>query len=102
MSDNKQIIEHQALEILDTYDGSNNYILYLKSKKESNKKFYPTRSQSEYIINYNNVQPKVARKWVELDTYFAKKFSEERYLLTIPEKIYVEKLLVEKEKSYHI
>ena len=102
MSDNKQIIEHQALEILDTYDGSNNYILYLKSKKESNKKFYPTRSQSEYIINYNNVQPKVARKWVELDTYFAKKFSEERYLLTIPEKIYVEKLLVEKEKSYHV
>jgi SWI/SNF-related matrix-associated actin-dependent regulator 1 of chromatin subfamily A len=102
LSDNKQIIEHQALEILDTYDGSNNYILYLKSKKESNKKFYPTRSQSEYIINYNNVQPKVARKWVELDTYFAKKFSEERYLLTIPEKIYVEKLLVEKEKSYHI
>jgi SWI/SNF-related matrix-associated actin-dependent regulator 1 of chromatin subfamily A len=102
LSDNKQIIEHQALEILDTYDGSNNYILYLKSKKESNKKFYPTRSQSEYIINYNNVQPKVARKWVELDTYFAKKFSEERYLLTIPEKIYVEKLLVEKEKSYHV
>jgi SWI/SNF-related matrix-associated actin-dependent regulator 1 of chromatin subfamily A len=76
--------------------------LYLKTKKETNKKFYPTRSQSDYIINYENVKPKVARKWVDLDTYFAKKFSEERYLLNVPEKIYVEKLLVEKEKSYHI
>ena len=102
MSNIKQIIEHQALDILDTYSGSNNHILYLKTKKETNKKFYPTRSQSDYIINYENVKPKVARKWVDLDTYFAKKFSEERYLLNVPEKIYVEKLLVEKEKSYHI
>ena len=102
MSTNKQLIEHQALEILDTYSGANNHILYIKSKKESNKKFYPTRTQAEYIINYHNTQPKVARRWVELDTYFAKKFSEERYLLKIPEKIYVEKLLIEKEKSYHI
>ena len=102
MSNIKQIIEHQALDILDTYSGSNNHILYLKTKKETNKKFYPTRSQSDYIINYENVKPKVARKWVDLDTYFAKKFSEERYLLSVPEKIYVEKLLVEKEKSYHI
>jgi SWI/SNF-related matrix-associated actin-dependent regulator 1 of chromatin subfamily A len=76
--------------------------LYLKTKKETNKKFYPTRTQADYIINYENVKPKVARKWVDLDTYFAKKFSEERYLLSVPEKIYVEKLLVEKEKSYHI
>ena len=102
MSNIKQIIEHQALDILGTYSGSNNHILYLKTKKETNKKFYPTRSQSDYIINYENVKPKVARKWVDLDTYFAKKFSEERYLLNVPEKIYVEKLLVEKEKSYHI
>ena len=102
MSNIKQIIEHQALDILDTYSGSNNYILYLKTKKETNKKFYPTRSQSDYIINYENVKPKVARKWVDLDTYFAKKFAEERYLIQTPEQIYIEKLLVEKEKSYHI
>jgi SWI/SNF-related matrix-associated actin-dependent regulator 1 of chromatin subfamily A len=98
----KPLIEHQALEILDTYSGANNYILSLRQKKESNKKFYPTRTQSDYINNYHTVTPKVARKWVELDTYFAKKFAEEKYLLQTPEKIYIEKLLVEKEKSYHI
>jgi len=99
---NQSLIERKALDLLDTYSGANNYILYLKSKKETNKRFYPTRTQSDYIINYFDTTPKIARKWVELDTYFAKKFAEEKYLLETPENIYIEKLLVEKEKSYHI
>jgi len=98
----KPLIEHKALELLDTYSGANNYILYLKNKKESSKKFYPTRTQSDYIISYYDTTPKVARKWVDLDSYFSKKFSEERCLLKTPEQIYIEKLLVEKEKSYHV
>jgi SWI/SNF-related matrix-associated actin-dependent regulator 1 of chromatin subfamily A len=98
----KSLIEHKALDLLETYSGANNYILYLKHKKEVSSKFYPTRNQAEYITTYYNTPPKVARKWVELDTYFAKKFAEERYLLQVPEQIYVEKLLVEKEKSYHV
>ena len=102
MEVSKQLIEHKAMEILDSYSGANNHILYIKDKKNSNKKFYPTRSQAEYITTYFDVKPKVARKWVDLDTYFAKKFAEERYLLKTPEKIYIEKLLVEKEKSYHV
>lgn len=90
------------MDLLDSYSGANNYILYMKTKKETNKKFYPTRSQAEYITTYFDTKPKVARKWVELDNYFAKKFAEERYLLETPEKIYIEKLLVEKDKSYHV
>ncbi len=96
------LIEHKALSLLDSYSGANNHILYLKTKKETSKKFYPTRTQADYIVNYYDTAPKVARKWVDLDTYFAKKFAEERYLMEIPDKIYIEKLLVEKEKSYHI
>ena len=90
------------MDLLDSYSGANNYIIYMKTKKETNKKFYPTRSQAEYITTYFDTKPKVARKWVELDHYFAKKFAEERYLLETPEKIYIEKLLVEKDKSYHV
>ena len=102
MEVSRQLIEHKAMDLLDTYSGANNYILYIKDKKNFNKKFYPTRSQSEYITTYFDIKPKVARKWVDLDAYFAKKFAEERYLLKTPEKVYIEKLLVEKEKSYHI
>ena len=102
MENESSLVEHKALDILESYSGANNYIIFLKHKKENSKKFYPTRSQSDYIVNYYNTAPKVARKWVDLDTYFAKKFAEERYLLQTPEQIYIEKLLVEKEKSYHI
>ena len=96
------LVEQKALVLLESYSGANNHIIYLQNKKKTNGKFYPTRTQSDYIINYFNTTPKIARKWVDLDTYFAKKFAEERYLMETPEKIYIEKLLVEKEKSYHI
>jgi len=88
--------------MLESYSGANNYILYLKNKKLVSKKFYLTRSQADYIITYHDTRPKVARKWVDLDSYFAKKFAEEKYLIETPDKIFIEKLLVEKEKSYHV
>lgn len=102
LENSSSLVEHKALELLDSYSGANNYILFLQQKKTNSKKFYPTRSQADYIVNYCNTPPKVARKWVELDTYFAKKFAEEKYLLEVPEQIFIEKLLVEKEKSYHV
>ena len=102
MENTQTLLEHKAIVLLESYSGANNYILYLKQKKENSKKFYPTRTQADYIINYHNSTPKVARKWVDLDSYFAKKFAEEKYLFETPSQIYIEKLLVEKEKSYHI
>ena len=96
------LIEQKALSILDTYSGANNYILKLKFQKETNKKFYPTRAQSEYIINFHETSPKVAKKCVDLDPYFAKKIADEKLYTEIPKEVWVEKLLVEKEKSYHV
>jgi SWI/SNF-related matrix-associated actin-dependent regulator 1 of chromatin subfamily A len=95
-------IESKAMTILETYEGGNNYMLELKRKSQLNKKFYPTRSQSEYIINNHNKQPKVAKKWVVLDAYFAQKLADDKLYTQIPEKVWVEKLLAEKEKAFHI
>ena len=60
------------------------------------------RSQSEYIINNHENQPKVARKWVILDAYFAQKLADDKLYTEIPTKVWVEKLLAEKEKAFHI
>ena len=95
-------LELKALTILSEYEGGNNFILELKRKSQINKKFYPTRSQAEYIINNHNTQPKVAKKWVILDAYFAQKLADDRLLTEVPERVWVEKLLSEKEKAYHI
>jgi SNF2 family DNA or RNA helicase len=87
---------------LETYSGANNYILKLQQKFNINKKFYPTRSQAEYIVNYSPNTPKVAKKWVDLDQYFAQKIADDKGYIEIPTKVYVEKLLVEKDVSFHI
>jgi SWI/SNF-related matrix-associated actin-dependent regulator 1 of chromatin subfamily A len=95
-------LESRALSLLETYEGGNNYLIELKRKSQINRRFYPTRSQSEYIINNHNKQPKVAKKWVILDAYFAQKLADDKLLTVIPEKVWVEKLLADKEKAYHI
>jgi SWI/SNF-related matrix-associated actin-dependent regulator 1 of chromatin subfamily A len=95
-------LESKAMTILEGYEGGNNYLLELKRKSKINKKFYPTRSQSEYIISFHDKQPKVAKKWVILDAYFAQKLADEKLYTEIPQKVWVEKLLADKEKAYHI
>ena len=95
-------LESKAMSLLESYEGGNNYLIELKRKSQINRRFYPTRSQSEYIINNHNKQPKVAKKWVILDAYFAQKLADDKLMTEIPEKIWVEKLLADKEKAFHI
>jgi len=95
-------LESKALLLLENYEGANNYLLELKRKSQVNRKFYPTRSQSEYIINNHDKQPKVAKKWIILDAYFAQKLADDKLYTEIPQKVWVEKLLAEKDKAYHI
>lgn len=102
MSSSELTIESKAISILESYSGANNYILELKRRAQVNKKFYPTRSQSEYIVNNHNKTPKVAKKWVILDSYFAQKLADDKLYTEIPKKVWVEKLLAEKDKAYHI
>ena len=99
---NVSVLERKALDLLETYQGANNYIIRLRQKQIDNKKFYPTRAQAEYIINYYETSPKVAKKWVELDSYFAQKIANDKLFSSVPTKVYVEKLLVEKDTAYHI
>lgn len=96
------IPEVRAHRILETYEGSNNYILLLKKKLLTNKNFKITRNQCDYVIDYHEIVPKVARKWVDLDIYFSKKMMEDKLYTKEPKKVYIEKLLLEKDKSYHV
>ena len=102
MSSTEISLESKAISLLENYEGANNYILELKRKSQVNKKFYPTRNQSEYIINNHDKQPKVAKKWVILDAYFAQKLADDKLYTEVPQRVWVEKLLAEKDKAYHI
>jgi len=95
-------IEQEAIKVLEEYNGSNNYILKIKKQCEVNKKYVPTRAQCDYVLSFKDITPKVAKKWVDIDSYFSKKLVEDNPFIKEPDKIYIEKLLVEKDKSYHI
>jgi SNF2 family DNA or RNA helicase len=98
----KMILEIQAREILSTYEGANNQLLDWKQKFVTIKNFKLTRTQAKYVLDYKDVVPKVARKYLKIFPTFAEKIMEEKRLVLPPEKIWCEKLLCETEKAYHI
>ena len=96
-----KIPEKEANEIISTYNGANNYILDLKEKIQS--KYYKLgRTQVDYVLTHCGTVPKIARKHTPIDPYFAEQLQEKRVLPLPPNKIWVEKILVETTKAYHI
>lgn len=98
----KKVSEDEALLLLKSYNGQNDYLNGLRNMALENPNFYLTPSQVEYISLFYETRPKIARKWVDLDIYFANMIADDKLLTSVPKKIWIEKLLVEKEKSYHI
>jgi SWI/SNF-related matrix-associated actin-dependent regulator of chromatin subfamily A-like protein 1 len=94
--------EIQAREIVTGYTGYNNHILDLKHKFERSKNYSLTRPQSDYVIKYHEVVPKVARKYLGIARSFGTKLQEDRLLMSPVEQVWVEKLLCESDKAYNI
>jgi len=96
-----KIPEKDAMDIISTYKGGNNYILDLQQKIVS--KYYKlTRTQVDYVLNNYTKVPLIARKFTPIDPYFSEQLQEKRLLPIAPTKIWVEKILVESDKAYHI
>jgi SNF2 family DNA or RNA helicase len=98
----KLLPEIQAREIVTGYTGYNNHILDLKHKFERSKNYSLTRPQSDYVIKYHEVVPKVARKYLGIARSFGTKLQEDRLLMSPVEQVWVEKLLCESDKAYNI
>lgn len=98
----KKLTINEALDLLKDYKGSNNYLINIQSLYFNKPEFNLTDSQIEYISLFYDTIPKVAKKWVQLDSYYARMIADDKLLLDVPTKMWVEKLLVEKEKSYQI
>lgn len=96
------VLEIDARNILTNYTGSNNQIIELKLKLLNSQKFSLTRTQADYILKYHNVEPKVAKKHINLVKSFGERLMEEKLLVKPVEQIWCEKLLCESDKAYHI
>lgn len=88
--------------LLMSYEGKNPYIKYMKRKLETEKKYFLSNSQSNYIKNYFNFEPKNINKVIELTNYFSEELKEEHKLKITPKKIFVESLIAESDKAIHV
>ena len=94
--------EIKAKNLLADYTGANNYIIGLRRGMLNSKTFTLTHSQSEYIIKNYKENPKVVRLWMEIDDYLSKEYMSTKFLQTPPKSIWIEKLLSETDKAYHV
>lgn len=94
--------ELKAKNLLADYDGANNYIIGLKNTMLNNKGSNLNRSQVDYINKNSTKKPKVVRLWMEIDDYLSKELMSTKFLQSAPKSIWIEKLLSETDKAYHV
>ena len=102
MLDIKNINNLDCETLLSSYEGKNPYIRYMRKKLTTEKNYFLTNSQSNYIKNYYYYEPKIINRVVELTNYFSDQLKEEHKLKITPKKIFIDTLLAESEKAIHV
>jgi hypothetical protein len=102
MLDIKDIKNLDTENLLITYEGKNPYIKYMRKKFETEKNYFLTNNQSNYVKNYFTFEPIIINKVIELTNYFSEELKEEHKLKILPKKIFVETLLAESDKAIHV
>ena len=93
---------HSALSLLETYSGINPYLLRLKYEYLKNGKITLTETQSKYIIENHDREPLLVNRVIGITKYLGEELQKLEKISFVPEKIMVEFILAETDKSYHI
>jgi SNF2 family DNA or RNA helicase len=93
---------HSALIFLEKYEGINPYILKLKQEYLKNKKIALTDNQSKYIMDNHDREPLMINRVIGITKYLGEELQKQEDLSFIPERILIEFILAETEKTYHV
>ena len=91
-----------ALSLLENYSGINPYLLKLKNAFLKNGKLTLTETQSKYIIENIDREPQFINRVIGITKYLGEELQKLENLSFVPEKILIEFILAETDKSYHI
>ena len=91
-----------AISLLESYEGINPYLKRLKHEYLKNKKLALTDNQSKYILDNHDREPLYINRVVEITAYLGEELKKLDDLSFTPEKVLIEFILAETEKSYHI
>jgi len=93
---------HSAISKLSNYSGINPYILKLKQEYTKNGKILLTDNQSKYIIENFNREPLLINRVIGITKYLGEELQKQESLSFVPEKMLIEFILAETEKTYHV
>ena len=93
---------HSAIPLLESYTGINPYLLKLKGTYLKNKKVNLTENQSKYILDNHNREPQLINRVIGITNYLGLELQKLESLSFVPEKILIEFILAETDKTYHI
>lgn len=91
-----------ALDMLETYDGYNPYILGLKAEYLKTKKLLLTDTQSRYIIDNIDRDPLYMNRVVNITAYLGEELKTKYGLDFTPERVLIEFMLAETDKAFHV
>ena len=91
-----------AIQLLEEYRGKNPYIKKLQLQLKNNKKLALTTNQTKYIMGFNDKEPILINKVIGITEFLGETLKKSEGLSFTPERILVEYMLAESDKSYHV
>ncbi len=91
-----------ALSLLEGYNGINPYLLKLRNEYLKSNKLLLTENQTKYIIDNHQKEPIHIQRVVGITKYLGEELQKNENLSFTPERILIEFILADTEKSYHI
>ena len=93
---------HSAINIIGTYSGINPFLLKLKHEFLKNGKLTLTETQSKYILENHKREPQLINRVIGITKYLGDELQKQHELSFTPEKILIEFILAETDKTFHI
>ena len=93
---------HSAITLLGNYEGINPYLVKLRNEYLKNKKLGLTETQSKYILDNHDKEPLYINRVIGITKYLGEELKKSSDLSFVPEKLLVEFVLAETEKTYHV
>jgi SWI/SNF-related matrix-associated actin-dependent regulator 1 of chromatin subfamily A len=97
-----EIKGRSAISLIEVYEGVNPYLKKLKQDYLKNKKLALTENQTAYIINNHDKEPIYINRLIRISNYLGEELKTQNELTFTPEKILVEFMLAETDKTYHV
>lgn len=93
---------HSAISLLEDYEGINPYLKKLKIAYLKNKKLALTENQSKYILDNHDREPQYINRVIGITSYLGDELKKQDELSFTPEKILIEFILADTEKTFHV